>query len=59
VYVVQVSFDSGHPGYGNRTGQVLKNVITHHDMKVMVSDYGVGSAIIDGIWDEFNQKWQK
>ena len=59
VYIVQVSFDSNHPGYGNRTGQVLKDVRTHHDMKVMVSDYGVGSAIIDGIWDEFNQKWQK
>jgi len=59
VYIVQVSFDSNHPGYGNRTGQVLKDVTTHHEMKVMVSDYGVGSAIIDGIWDEFNQKWQK
>ena len=59
VYVVQVSFDSEHPGYGNRLGQVLKDMTTHHTMMVMVSDYGVGSAIIDGVWDELNQNWQK
>lgn len=59
VYVVQLSFDSEHPGYGNRMGQVLKDLTTHHVMKVMVSDYGIGSAIIDGVWDEFNQNWQK
>ena len=59
VYVVQVSFDSEHPGYGNRSGQVLKDVTTHHTLMVMVSNYGVGSAIIDGKWDEFNQNWQK
>lgn len=59
VYVVQLSFDSVHTGYGNRIGQTLKDVTTYHVMKVMVSDYGIGSAIIDGMWDEFNQKWQK
>ena len=59
VYVVQLSFDSEHTGYGNRMDQVLKDLTTHHVMKVLVSDYGVGSAIIDGVWDEFNQNWQK
>ncbi|HSF28527.1 MAG TPA: hypothetical protein VLA53_05870 [Nitrosopumilaceae archaeon] len=59
LYVIQVEFDSEHPGYGNRTGQVLKDVTTHHEMKIMISDNDIGSAIMDGIWDEFNQKWQK
>lgn len=59
VYVVQVNFDSAHPGYGDRSDQVLAQVITPHTMKVMVSDYGVGSATIDGVWDESNQNWQK
>ena len=59
VYVVQVSFDSEHPGYGDRSDQVLAQVITPHTMIVMISDYGVGSATIDGVWDEFNQNWQK
>ena len=58
-YVVRVSFDSTHTGYGDRSGQVLEDAKTHHIMKVMVSDYGIGSATIDGIWDEYNQSWQK
>lgn len=59
LYVVQVSFDSEHPGYGNRTGQVMKDETTPHNMKVIVLEHDVGSAIMDGVWDEFNQKWQK
>jgi hypothetical protein len=59
VYIVQVIFDSDHPGYGKRTGQVLSEVPTHHAMIVMVSGNEIGSAIVDGIWDEFNQNWQK
>lgn len=58
-YVVQVSFDSKHSGYGDRSGQALKDTKTHHIMKVMVSEYGIGSSIMDGVWDEFNQNWQK
>ena len=58
-YIVQVSFDSHHPGYGDRSNQALADAKTHHTMKVMVSDYGIGSSIIDGVWDEFNQNWQK
>lgn len=58
-YIVQVSFDSAHPGYGDRSGQVLSDVTTHHTLRVMMSDYGLGSAIMDGVWDEFNQNWQK
>ena len=59
LYIVHVSFDSKHSGYGDRSGQALKDAKTHHTMKVMVSDYGIGSSIIDGVWDEFNQNWQK
>ncbi|MGQ0796106.1 MAG: hypothetical protein ACT4N5_08005 [Nitrosopumilaceae archaeon] len=59
VYIVQVNFDSSHVGYGNRTGQFNVDKVTPHTMIVMVSDLGVGSAIIDGVWDEFNQDWQK
>lgn len=59
VYQVQVNFDSTHTGYGDRTGQGVVEKTTAHTMVVMVSDFGVGSAIIDGVWDEFNQNWQK
>ena len=59
VYVIQAIFDSEHPGYGKRSGQVLADVPTHHTMTVMISDNEIGSAIMDGVWDEFNQNWQK
>ncbi len=59
VYQVQVSFDSTHTGYGDRTGQGVVEKTTSHTMIVMVSEFGIGSAIIDGVWDEFNQSWQK
>lgn len=58
-YVVEVNFDSEHPGFGDRSDQKIANVLTHHTMTVIVSNYGIGSAIIDGIWDEFNQGWKK
>lgn len=59
VYLVQANFDSAHVGYGDRTGQGVVERTTPHTMIVMVSDLGVGSAIMDGVWDEFNQGWQK
>lgn len=59
LYQVQVNFDSTHNGYGDRTGQGVIERTTPHTMIVMVSDLGVGSAIMDGVWDEFNQSWQK
>ena len=59
VYVIQVNFNSEHPGYGSRSGQVLKDALTHHTMIVMVSGNEIGSATVDGVWDEFNQNWQK
>jgi hypothetical protein len=59
VYIVQVNFDSAHVGYGDRSGQVNVEKTTPHTMVVMVSGSSVGSAIIDGVWDEFNQGWQK
>jgi hypothetical protein len=59
VYLVQANFDSTHVGYGDRTGQGVVERTTSHTMIVMVSDLGVGSAIMDGVWDEFNQDWQK
>jgi len=59
LYQVQADFDSTHSGYGDRTGQRVEEKTTSHTMMVMISDLGAGSAIIDGVWDEFNQNWQK
>lgn len=51
-----IEFDSRHAGYGNRTGQVLAEVITHHTAEVTVQAGKVTKAIMDGQWDMINQR---
>jgi hypothetical protein len=55
-YEIHVTFDSRHGGYGDRTDKIVTEAITPHSMVVIVSDGQVISAIIDGMWDEINQK---
>lgn len=55
-YVVAITFESRHSGYGDRTGQFLAQVITEHAAEVKVVDSMVVSAILDGRWDELNQR---
>ena len=55
-YEIHTNFDSRHGGYGDRTGQIVTEAITPHLMVITVSDGNVTYAIIDGIWDEINQK---
>ena len=54
-YAFMVAFECSHPGYGDRTGQVLAQVITPHMIRIVVSAGEVRSAVIDGEWDELNQ----
>ena len=46
-----IDYDSAHAGYGNRTGQMLAQVITHHVAEVTVKSGKVISAVMDGRWD--------
>jgi hypothetical protein len=55
-YVVTISFACGHPGYGNRSDMVLAQVITEHTAVLTVVNNEVQSAVIDGEWDELNQR---
>ncbi len=54
-YVIEGDFDSLHGGYGDRTDQMVIQVITSHTMNLVVISGQVTSAIIDGKWDELNQ----
>jgi hypothetical protein len=54
-YAFMVAFECSHPGYGDRAGQVLAQVITPHMIRIVVSAGEVRSAVIDGEWDELNQ----
>ena len=51
-----IEFDSRHAGYGNRSGQVLAEVITHHIAEVTVQAGLVTMAIMDGEWDMKKQR---
>jgi hypothetical protein len=55
-YVTTLTFDSRHAGYGDRTGQVLAQVITPHTARTTVVNNSVTSATLDSKWDELNQK---
>ena len=57
-YSFRFEFDSRHPGYGDRMGQALAQVITHHIAEIYISFDGgeVTFAIMDGKWDMLNQK---
>jgi len=55
-YVVFIEFDSRHAGFGDRTDQVLAQVITPHTARVTVVDGEVVSATLDDVWDMVNQE---
>ena len=55
-YVVTITFNSRYAGYGDRTGQMLIQVITHHTARVTIVNGDVVSATLDDVWDELNQE---
>ncbi len=50
------SFISRHAGYGNRSGEMVAQVITPHNIVVTVAGGEVTAAVIDGVWDERSQR---
>ena len=55
-YVFIVTFDSSHAGYGDRTDQMLAQVITSHQARIKVVNGEVVNAILDDVWDMVNQE---
>ena len=52
-----IEFDSRHAGYGNRSGPILAQVITHHKAEITVEGgLGVTKAVMDGAWDMLKQQ---
>ncbi len=48
-------FTSRHAGYGDRTGQVLAQVITPHNAEVVVINGTITRAVLDEQWDMLTQ----
>ena len=55
-YVFIITFDSTHAGYGDRTDQMLAQVITTHQAGIKVVNGEVTAAILDDVWDMINQE---
>src|SRR5574338_156017 len=55
-YKIRIAFDSTSSGFGDRTGQMLAQVMTHHKTDIIVSEGNVISAVTDGAWDEINHQ---
>ena len=55
-WVFTFEFDSAQAGYGDRTGQELAQVVTHHTAVVTVEAGDVTGAILDGRWDMLKQQ---
>ena len=55
-YVVVISFDTAHAGWGDREGTFIAQVITPHVIKITLENGEVVEAIIDDTWDECNQR---
>jgi len=53
------SFQSRAAGYGDRTGQMIAQVITPHTIRVTVEKGRVVSVVTDQTFDELNQKFLK
>jgi len=54
-YSFTFTFDSRHGGYGDRAGKIITQVITLHEIEVVVFDGEIISAVSDGIFDEMNE----
>ena len=50
-------FQSSHAGYGDRTGQMLAQVVTPHEARIMVQEHKVTHAIMDQRWDMLTQSF--
>ena len=48
-------FDSAHAGYGDRTGRMLAQVITPHEVSITVEQGEIVYASIDNKWNMINQ----
>lgn len=51
IWTFTFDFQSRHAGYGDRTGQILAQVITPHRVVVTVTQGDITSAIMDGQYD--------
>ncbi|SFM90896.1 hypothetical protein [Methanolobus profundi] len=56
IHGLTYTFTSSHEGYGDRSDEVLTEVVTNHTIRVSLSQREIRKAIIDEAWDEITQE---
>jgi len=51
-YKLTFEFESSAAGYGDRTHEIVAQVITEHEIEIVVKNGQVASAVTDGVYDE-------
>jgi hypothetical protein len=55
-FEICAEFTSAHGGYGDRKDKMVTEALTPHKALIVVNDFKVQSAIMDGQWDMINEK---
>jgi|Deesub1362B_J571_1020462.scaffolds.fasta_scaffold00070_82 hypothetical protein len=55
--ILTYEFSSKHSGYGERTDEILLQVITPHEVVLTVEKNAMVSAVMDDKWDMMNQRF--
>lgn len=55
-WIFVFEFTSRHGGYGDRSKQMLTQVMTKHTARVTVENGKVMHAVLDDVWDMLNQE---
>jgi hypothetical protein len=55
-YEYTVYFESGHPGFGDRSGRGITAALTPHRATIVLRDQKVVSGVLDNAWDMTSQR---
>jgi hypothetical protein len=55
-YAYTVYFESGHPGFGDRSGRGIAVALTAHRATIVLRDQKVVSGVLDNAWDMTSQR---
>lgn len=55
LYVFVFEFKTLHGGYGDRTGEPVLEVITHHEAEITIENGHISKAFLNQEWDMINQ----
>ena len=52
IFTLTYTFQTGHAGHGDRSGEIILPVITDHRIDITVDNGQVTGAVCCGVWDE-------